>query len=53
MTRVYKRRVKEYFVCEGGGARLVLYCMPDQGADQKKSSTGEDEPAARRRDDDA
>jgi hypothetical protein len=48
-----QRRVKEYFVCKGGGARLVLYYMPDRGADQKKKGPGEIQPESRRRDDDA
>ena len=48
----YKRRVR--ILC-AKGARLVLYCMPDQGRRSKKKvpPPGEVEPESRRRDDDA
>ena len=31
-----QRKSQRIFCVQRGGARLVLYCMPDQGADQKK-----------------
>jgi hypothetical protein len=52
VTRVYKGRIKEYFVCKGGG--LGLSYIACQTREQiKKKGPGELEPESRRRDDDA
>jgi hypothetical protein len=48
-----QKKSQRIFCVQRGGARVVLYCMPDQGADQKKKGPGELEPKSRRRDGDA
>jgi hypothetical protein len=50
---VYKRRVKEYFVCKGGGLGLSYIACQTREQIKKKKGPGELEPKSRRRDDDA
>ena len=40
MTRVYKRRVKEYFVCEGGGLGLSYIACQTREQIKKKVPQG-------------
>jgi len=49
-----QRKSQRIFCVQRGGARLVLYYMPDRGADQKKKKgQGNSSQKSRRRDDDA